>query len=102
MDAALEIVDAEGVEGLSMRRLARRLGAAPMSLYRHVRGKDEVVGLVVAALASRMPAGDPSLPWDEALTGIFAGIRELLHDHPGIAAYLSDEVIITPETLRTA
>ena len=102
VDAALEIVDAEGVEGLSMRRLARHLGTAPMSLYRHVRGKDEVVGLVVAALASRMPAGDPSLPWDAALTGIFTGVRELLRAHPGIAAYLSDEVVMTPESLRTA
>jgi AcrR family transcriptional regulator len=102
VEAALEIVDAEGVEGLSMRRLARRLGTAPMSLYRHVGGKNELVGLVVAALASRMPAGDPSLAWDEALAEIFTGIHELLHDHPGIAAYLSDEVVITSETLRTA
>jgi AcrR family transcriptional regulator len=83
-----------------MRRLARRLGTAPMSLYRHVAGKEELLGYVAEALAARLPVGDPAGPWDEALSAIFTGLRRVLGDHPGIAAYLSDEAVITPTTLQ--
>lgn len=48
--AAIEISDVEGVEGLSMRRVAARLDAGAMSLYRYVRHRDELVDLMVDAL----------------------------------------------------
>src|SRR5262249_27364456 len=41
--AAIRVADAEGLAQLSMRRIATELGAAPMSLYRHVNGKDELL-----------------------------------------------------------
>ena len=43
MDAALAVVDAEGLDGLSMRRLAEELDTGPASLYAHVSGKDELL-----------------------------------------------------------
>lgn len=99
MAAALEIIDTGGVQALSMRRLARRLGCAPMSLYRHVASKDELLGFVVEALAEQMPAGDAGADWRETVTSTFSRIRRVLHDHPGIAAHVVDAAMITPTTL---
>ncbi|MFF4624380.1 TetR/AcrR family transcriptional regulator [Nonomuraea jabiensis] len=48
--AAIEIADAEGLEGLSMRKVADRLGFTTMSLYRHVPGRDQLVDLMVDAV----------------------------------------------------
>lgn len=55
--AAIRVADAEGLAQLSMRRIATELGAAPMSLYRHVNGKDE---LLVSMMDSVL--GEDSLP----------------------------------------
>ncbi len=58
--AAIAIADAEGLDGLSMRRVAVDLGAAPMSLYRHVRDKDDMLlRMMDASLREwRAPPGD--------------------------------------------
>lgn len=47
VDAAIEIADADGLEAVTMSRVAKRLGFTTMSLYRHVRSKDELVALMV-------------------------------------------------------
>ena len=44
VEAALAVLDAEGLEGVSMRRVAQRLGTGPASLYQHVSNKDCSVG----------------------------------------------------------
>jgi AcrR family transcriptional regulator len=49
VDAAVRVADADGLEAVSMGRVARELGAAPMSLYRHVPGKEELLHLMVDA-----------------------------------------------------
>ncbi|TYB69938.1 GntR family transcriptional regulator [Nonomuraea sp. PA05] len=53
--AAIEIADAEGLSELTMRAVAGRLGAATMSLYRHVGGKDDLVMLMVDAAFAEFP-----------------------------------------------
>ena len=49
VDAAVRVADAEGLDAVSMGRVAAELGAAPMSLYRHVSAKEELLGLMVDA-----------------------------------------------------
>ena len=58
VQAAIELADAEGLEQVSMARVAERLGFSPMSLYRHVTGKDELVLLMHDA--AWMPAREPA------------------------------------------
>lgn len=53
--AAIEVADAEGLHSLSMRRVATELGAATMSLYRHVSGKDELVTLMADTCFAEEP-----------------------------------------------
>lgn len=56
VDAAVRLADEEGLEAVSMPRLARTLGAAPMSLYRHVPHKDALIDLMLDAAVGEPPA----------------------------------------------
>lgn len=62
MAAAEEIVARDGIDALTMRRVARELHSSPMALYRHVRDKDELLVLLLDRLAERLPR--PALPAD--------------------------------------
>jgi TetR/AcrR family transcriptional regulator, tetracycline repressor protein len=97
--AALQIVGEQGVEGLSMRKLARRLGTAPMSLYRHVAGKDELVALVAEAAARQLCVPQVGTGWEATVTAFVDAIRSLLHDHPGVASLVTQQAVLTPGVL---
>lgn len=49
------IVERDGIEALTMRRVARELGSSPMAIYRHVRDKDELLVLLLDRLAAELP-----------------------------------------------
>lgn len=87
-EEAARIVDAEGLEVLSLARLASRLGVAPPSLYKHVHGLDDLTDRV-AALATGMLAEvlTDSVMGREgrsALTSLGQAYRGFAHDHPGL------------------
>ena len=67
--AAVELADADGLEGVSMARVAKQLGFTPMALYRHVSGKDELLILMQNA------AVGPPPPLDESVVGWRAGLE---------------------------
>ncbi|WP_373921920.1 TetR/AcrR family transcriptional regulator [Streptomyces sp. T12] len=62
VDAARRIIQEEGVEAVSMRRVAKEVGATPMALYNHVRDKDELLLLTLRGMAAAFPR--PPLPAD--------------------------------------
>ncbi|WP_159850894.1 TetR/AcrR family transcriptional regulator [Nocardia sp. CY41] len=83
--AAMVVADAEGIGALSMQRVAKELGAATMSLYRYVPGKDELVALMLDATMSEppdLPRGD----WRAALELWARRTRELYLRHPWVLA----------------
>ena len=84
------IADAEGLDGLSMRRVATALGAAPMSLYRHVTDKDDLVlRMMDAALReARLPA-DPPPGWRPRLEVAARSLWAAFRRHPWLAPALS-------------
>jgi len=82
--AALAVVDAEGLEALTMRRLAAELGAAPMSAYAHFAGKRELLAEVVDAVL-----GDVELPeidgrWRKPIRRLAGSLRSALLAHPAV------------------
>jgi AcrR family transcriptional regulator len=85
-DAALAIVDADGMDGLSMRRLAERLGTGPASLYAHVSGKPELLQLLIDRVAGEAPqiVPDPER-WEEQLKEYLRAIRNALAAHRDLA-----------------
>lgn len=81
--AALAVVDRDGVEGLSMRKLGVEAGVEAMSLYNHVADKADVLDGVVALLWQEIEAGLPtSGSWQERVRGLAAAVRAVAHRHP--------------------
>ena len=87
--AALHLVDQEGLDALTMRRLARALGVSPMSLYRHVDDKDDLLDQVLDAVVDRFAAPAAAGGWPEQVVGFFEELRRLLLDHPGVASLVA-------------
>jgi AcrR family transcriptional regulator len=80
-DAALAIIDAAGVEGLTVRALAQTLGVGTMTLYWYVDNKDEVLDLVGDRLLAGVAPQTPSDDWREAARALAIAVRAALLRH---------------------
>jgi TetR/AcrR family tetracycline transcriptional repressor len=81
-EAALRIVDADGVDALTMRRLGEELGADPMSVYRHVDGKDALLDGLSDTLWAEVPGPDAGAHWSDDLRAFARSVRAVFHRHP--------------------
>ncbi|MGP4113969.1 TetR/AcrR family transcriptional regulator [Streptomyces sp. 4N509B] len=75
---AIDIANAEGVAGVSMRKVAERLGVTTMSLYRYVPGKDDLLDLMFDMAAGLPDTSDWPSDWRGALAAYARAMRELL------------------------
>lgn len=89
VDAALRIVDAEGVAGLSMRKLAADLGVRGPSLYHHFASKDEILDAIVEQINSQIELDQAGPGWEAALTSYAYQLRAILTAHPHIVEFLA-------------
>jgi AcrR family transcriptional regulator len=86
VDAATELADAEGLDAVTMRRVAQALGVVPMTLYTYVPGKAELLDLMLDAAYAGMARADTSgQPWRQRLAAIAAENRVLFEAHPWTA-----------------
>jgi AcrR family transcriptional regulator len=83
--AAVSVLDAEGASGLTMRRLAAEVGAAPMSAYTHVRNKDDLVELALDSVVAEVELPEPDGRVRRPARRLAAGLRAALLAHPGVA-----------------
>lgn len=95
---ALAIVDAEGLEALSMRRLAAEVGVEAASLYHHIPNKDALLDGVVVTMRSEIQLPMP-LPedWIDLMVAIFAEYRRVLAAHPNLVVLSGRNVESDPE-----
>jgi AcrR family transcriptional regulator len=85
LGTALHLIDDEGLEALTMRRLAEALGVTAMSLYSYVRTKEEIVDGVYALALGQIESGvDRTAAWDEQLATAIRRIHTAFRDHPGL------------------
>ncbi|OKI02522.1 TetR family transcriptional regulator [Streptomyces sp. CB02923] len=99
VEAALDIVTREGSRALTMRRVAEALGSAPMSIYRHVRDKDELLVLLLDRIVTGLPR--PALP-DEPRARLLALLtwqRDELAARPWIVEVLGRGDLMAPSVL---
>ncbi len=83
VDRALALADADGLETLTIRKLATALGVTPMALYWHFRSKDELLaGLVERVWAEIDLDVDRSASWPEQLRSLYASLIAVLRAHP--------------------
>jgi AcrR family transcriptional regulator len=99
--AAIELLDAEGVEGLSMRRLGKRLGSAATAVYWHVKSKDDLV-----VLAGNEVWGEIELPdltevgWRTAAATMARDLYAMLTRHPWLVTTMSTHHLYGPGKAR--
>ncbi|WP_425414645.1 TetR/AcrR family transcriptional regulator C-terminal domain-containing protein [Pseudonocardia spinosispora] len=87
VDAAVALLDEEGIDRLTMRRLADRLGVGAPSLYWHVDTKDDVIDLVVDEIFGEVPTGiGRGVDWREDVVAVQNAWRTALLRHPWAAA----------------
>ena len=96
VDAAIRVIDADGLDALTMRRLGREMGADPTAMYRHFRSKDELLLAVCdRLLGSMLDALEPGDGWRATLRDMSWKAWETYHRHPHLAHLLS----LSPEVL---
>jgi AcrR family transcriptional regulator len=79
--AALVLADAEGIDALSMRRLAKELGVEAMSLYNHVANKDEILDGIVDLVAGEFELPSGAGDWKTAMRRHLISARDVLLRH---------------------
>ncbi|MGY5306896.1 TetR/AcrR family transcriptional regulator C-terminal domain-containing protein [Nocardia gipuzkoensis] len=100
LTAALEIIDRDGVDGLSMRRLAEAVGRDPMVIYRHVPNKAAVLDGVTELVLAQLSV-DPADPdWAAQLRTLARDFRRLTLAHPRVVPLLVTRPLATPLGLR--
>ncbi len=100
--AALALVDAEGADALSMRRLGAELAVDASSIYYHVPNKAALEDLVVDAVMSEvdLSADDPAAPPPARVLTALRGMAEALFAHPRTLPLFASRSLTTPESLR--
>ena len=98
--AALEIIDADGAAGLSMRRLARALDRDPMILYRHAPSKAALLDGVAETVLAQLKVNSADPDWTAQLRAVARDYRALALAHPNVVPLLVTRPLATPLGLR--
>ncbi|MEU4067283.1 TetR/AcrR family transcriptional regulator C-terminal domain-containing protein [Streptomyces wedmorensis] len=97
--AAIESADAEGLEAVSLRKVAGVLGVGPMRLYGYIASKEELLDLMVDAVHAEIrPAGDG---WRDVLRSLAEATRQAVHEHEWLADLLGGRPQLGPHALAT-
>ena len=100
LTAALDIIDRDGADGLSMRRLASALGRDPMILYRHAQSKAALLDDVVETVLARLTVDATDPDWAGQLRSVARNYRALALAHPHVVPLLVTRPLATPLVLR--
>jgi AcrR family transcriptional regulator len=101
-DAALSIVDEQGLGSLSMRKLGGRLGVEAMTLYHHVPSKDALLDRLVERVITRANflEADQAMAWRDRLERFAHRYRAILVERPNLVPLIATRPVRSPEALR--
>lgn len=98
-EAALAAIDAEGIDGLSMRKLAQGLGSSPMSVYTYFPDKHALLDGVAQLLLAEVETPPEDLNWRDAMRFIMRAVRHVAMAHPNAAGLIHRFPPHTPDAL---
>jgi AcrR family transcriptional regulator len=99
VDAAIDLADREGIDAVSMRRLGQELGVEAMSLYTHVKGKDDLLAGMADAVVAQVPVERIDADWQTALRAMILGARAAMLRHPWAARVIEASEQPGPATI---
>jgi len=101
VDTALRIADEDGVDAVSMRRIASELRVGTMSLYHHVGDKEELIELMADRISGELLVPRETLrDWRQALRAIAHATRDTFLRHPWLIETAGTRPLVTPNQLR--
>ncbi|GAB3429123.1 TetR/AcrR family transcriptional regulator [Actinophytocola sediminis] len=96
---AIELADADGLDAVSLRKVATALGVGPMRLYGYIASKEELLDLMVDAVHAEIrPAGEG---WRDVLRSLAEATRHAAHEHEWLADLLGGRPQLGPHALAT-
>ncbi|MER5441862.1 TetR/AcrR family transcriptional regulator [Streptomyces sp. NPDC002790] len=96
---AVRVADAEGIDAVSMRKIAGELGMGTMSLYNYVPRKEDLYELMVDAVSAEYEFPGPSGDWRADVLGLARQARALMHRHPWMPGLMSPVYGFSPNAL---
>lgn len=101
--AVVELLDQHGIGWLSMRKLASEIGVAPMSLYTHVRSKEDLLDAALGHTLNAISVEiDGEADWQEQTFAFMRSLRHQLHRHPWVVPLMGSPARISPGMLRAS
>ena len=100
MTVAIELADRDGIDSISMRKLAQELGVEAMSLYTHVRNKDDLLDGMVDAVIGQVPISADGAGWKASLRQMALAARSVILRHPWAARTIETRSAPGPAALR--
>jgi AcrR family transcriptional regulator len=99
--AAVDLLDTDGLEGLNVRALGRRLGSAATAIYWHVGSKDNLVALAADQAWNEIALPDPDAAgWRDAASAMAAGLHAMLLRHPWLLQAFGSFLVFGPGKAR--
>lgn len=100
VEVALQVLDADGLDGLSMRRIANELGTGPASLYWHVGSKDGLLDLLFDRIIGEQHVPDPDpARWQEQLKEVARTMRRAILSHRDVVRISIGRIPMGPNAL---
>ena len=99
--AALKVVETEGGDALTMRRVAEEIGVSASSLYGYVANKEELVQLVLEQIMTEIPLPEPDADWQDMLRSWARESLAVFRRHPGVAGLSLGRVPFGPAMLNS-
>jgi AcrR family transcriptional regulator len=99
LEAALKLADSQGVEALSMRKLAQQLGVQAMSLYNHVSNKEDILDGLVEQVIGEIELPSLGAPWKEAMQARARSAHEVFLQHPWSLSVITSRQAAGPAML---
>src|SRR4051794_2930622 len=101
-DVAMRVLDAEGLDAVTMRRVAQELGTGPASLYAHVTSKDELYAILVDRAVGELEPPEPTGDWQEDVKAWGRAMREAFVRHRDLGRANMGTIPTGPNSLRIA
>ena len=99
LEAALAMADEGGIEAISMRRLAQRLGVEAMSLYHYAASKDEILGAITDLVVRQIQLPSPEGDWKSSIRACAISAFHVLRQHPWACNLLMSANYAVPSRL---
>lgn len=100
LGAAINLADNDGIDALSMRKLGQELGVEAMSLYNHVRNKEDILDGMVDVVFSQIDLPSSGVDWKSAMRQRAISARRVLLRHPWAIGLMESRIQPGPATLR--